>query len=126
MDNTWLIPFTKEVGVPAIMAITFIWYFVRVFFPEQKVMMLEWAKEQKITTIETVKLLTEKFQESLLKSQEFHERMMHQSMAHNLEIHTALNKRIDNMVTEIIEFREEISRRLDGIGKKETTHNISA
>ena len=126
MDNTWLIPFTKEVGVPAIMAITFIWYFVRVFFPEQKVMMLEWAKEQKITTIETVKLLTEKFQESLLKSQEFHGRMMHQSMAHNLEIHTALNKRIDNMVTEIIEFREEISRRLDGIGKKETTHNISA
>jgi hypothetical protein len=65
MENTWLVPFTKEIGLPALMAITFIWYFVRVFFPEQKAMMLD-----------TVKLLTAQFEKSLLQIQEFHEKML--------------------------------------------------
>lgn len=123
MDNTWLAPFTKEVGVPATMAIIFIWYFVRVFLPEQKSMMLASIKEQKDTTIETISFLTKQFQLSLQQSQEFHERMIREKMAHNLEIHNTLNKRIDGVVTEIIGFRDEISRRLDTMTTK--SYNFS-
>lgn len=107
MDNTWLIPFTKEVGLPAVMAITFIWYFIRVFFPEQKAMMLD-----------TINLVMKKYEETIIREQQFHEKMLEKIMAHNLEVHENLNKRIDGVVHEIIEFREEISKRLDDVSSR--------
>lgn len=112
MDNTWLIPFTKEVGLPAVMAITFIWYFVRVFFPEQKAMMLD-----------TINLVIKKYEDTIIREQQFHEKMLEKIMDHNMEVHNALNKRLDGVVTEIIEFREEISKRLDDVSSKVRTHS---
>jgi len=107
--DTWFVPFTKEIGLPAMVAITFIWYFVRVFFPEQKDMMLSAIN----SSVETVKTLGVQHEQNLIRLQEFNEKMLREVIAHNLHVHDVLNKRIDGVVSEIIEFKEEISRRLE-------------
>lgn len=100
--DTWFVPFTKEVGLPAMMAITFIWYFVRVFFPEQKTMMLD-----------SIKTLTVQYESSLEKIQQFNEKMLKSILSHNLEIHGALNRKIDNVAQDLGEFRHEVNKKLE-------------
>jgi len=100
--DTWFVPFTKEVGLPAMMAITFIWYFVRVFFPEQKSMMLD-----------SIKVLTTQYEASLEKIQQFNEKMLKSILAHNMEVHSALNNKIDSVAHQLGEFRQEVNKKLE-------------
>lgn len=102
--DTWFVPFTKEIGLPSMMAITFIWYFVRVFFPEQKTMMLD-----------SIKALTTQFESSLEKIQQFNEKMLKNILAHNMEVHNVLSKKIDTIVSELGEFRQEVSKKLENL-----------
>lgn len=111
--DTWFVPFTKEIGLPAMVAITFIWYFIKVSFPELKLAMVEAIK----ANTDTIRTISAQYEQNLNRIQEFNERMMEKVMTHNIQIHDALNKRIDGVVSEIVEVREEVSKRLEVIIK---------
>ena len=123
MDNTWLFGFTKEVGMPAIMAVIFIWYFVKVFFPEQRLMMMD-----------NIKLVTTSYKDALDQTNthsmqllkqviDHNEKVLEKIVIHNTEIKNSLVASIDGVVTELVDFKQEISRRLDDVTSKVRTHS---
>lgn len=118
MDNTWLIPFTKEVGVPALMAVVFIWYFVRVFFPEQKSMMMD-----------SIKMITNNYQTALNQANahsmqllrqviDHNEKVLEKILNHNNEMKNSLVQSIDGVVAELIDFKQEVSKKLEDVTLK--------
>jgi len=123
MDNTWLFGFTKEVGMPAIMAVIFIWYFVKVFFPEQRIMMMD-----------SIKLVTKSYQEALDQTNthsmqllrqiiDHNEKVLEKIILHNTEVKNSLVKSIDGVVSEMLDIKQDISRRLEDITSKVRTYS---
>ncbi len=131
METKLLEELLKYYGLPTVVIIVFILYFLKLYFPAQSAAHIaqlktlidgfnaikedfkKEIKEQRQLTVDSVSSVTSLHKDALRETIDHNEKMFKQIADHNVSIHSMYAQRIDGVVTEMRDFKKEISGRIE-------------